>query len=81
MILNLGNRVVNNYLLTGEDGHVLIDTGYERGFRGFRKKLAKAKIDPDIIYPAHGKPFKTADLKKYAPYLDRIRLFPLKRRQ
>ena len=239
MILNLGNRVVNNYLLTGENGHVLIDTGYERGFRGFRKKLAKAnidpkdikiiflshahddhtgflnevlnmtdamvvlhpkaveglkrgqnsfeggcsgrlaylfclilsvfghgdhrfsplreeftgrlvttdselfrtmdlpfqvieapghtadqimllkdrmlfcadaamndfpsihrviiwiedlkqykrtwdvmqKIDPDIIYPAHGKPFKTADLKKYAPYLERIRLFPLKRRQ
>lgn len=34
--------------------------------------------DPDMIYPAHGKPFKTDDLKKYLKKLDRVRLYPLK---
>lgn len=34
--------------------------------------------DPRILYPAHGKPFKTSDLKKYLKGLDRVRLYPLK---
>ena len=33
---------------------------------------------PRILYPAHGKPFKTSDLKKYLKGLDRVRLYPLK---
>ncbi len=33
---------------------------------------------PRLIYPAHGKPFPTADLKKYRGALGRIRLRPLK---
>ena len=37
-----------------------------------------AELDPDTLYPGHGKPFKTEDLKKYLPYLDRIKLRPLK---
>ena len=36
------------------------------------------KANPERIFPAHGKPFPTADLKKYLPGLDRIRLYPLK---
>ena len=46
MIYNLGNRVVNNYLIPAEDGYILIDTGYPKGFRRFQKKLQKAGIDP-----------------------------------
>ncbi len=32
MILNLGNRAVNNYLVAFDEGYILIDTGYEGGF-------------------------------------------------
>ena len=49
MIINLGNRAVNNYLITGEDGHILIDTGYQSGFRRFLRKIRKAGIDPRDI--------------------------------
>ena len=38
------------------------------------------KAAPVMIYPAHGKPFQTGDLKKYRPFLDRIRLYPLKQK-
>ena len=31
MILNLGNRAVNNYLVSFDEGYILIDTGYEGG--------------------------------------------------
>ena len=48
-ILNLGNRAVNNYLIAGEDGYILVDTGYESGYRGFRIKLKKAGVDPKEI--------------------------------
>ena len=49
MIINLGNRVVNNYLIPGEDGYILIDTGYPNGFRRFRSKLKNANVDPRDI--------------------------------
>ena len=49
MIYNLGNRVVNNYLVPIDDGYMLIDTGYPDGFRRFQKKLQKAGIDPKEI--------------------------------
>lgn len=34
-------------------------------------------LNQKMIYPVHGKPFPTEDLKKYRAYLDKIRLFPL----
>ena len=34
-------------------------------------------LAPRVLYPAHGKPFKTSDLKKYLPFLDGLRLYPL----
>lgn len=33
---------------------------------------------PAVLYPGHGKPFKTSDLRKYRKSLERIRLYPLK---
>ena len=33
---------------------------------------------PVVLYPGHGKPFKTAELRKYRKSLERIRLYPLK---
>ena len=49
MLYNLGDLVVNNYLLSTEDGYILIDTGYENGFRAFQKRLRRLKIDPKEI--------------------------------
>ena len=51
MIYNLGNRIVNNYLVSTDDGYILIDTGYPNSFGRFQKKLHVAGIDPkDIKY-------------------------------
>ena len=49
MIINLGNRVVNNYLIDYEDGYILIDTGYQNGFRRFKRNIKKRNINPDDI--------------------------------
>ena len=48
-IRNLGNRVVSNWLIPGNDGYILIDTGYENGFRRFQRKLKKTGIQPEEI--------------------------------
>lgn len=46
-IYNLGNRVVNNYLVGLDDGgYVLIDKGYADGFEGFSKKLEETGVTP-----------------------------------
>ena len=55
-IRNLGNRAVNNWLIPGGDGYILIDTGYENGFRLFQRKLKKAGIQPEelkILFLTH----------------------------
>ena len=49
MIYNLGNRVVNNYLVSTDDGYILIDTGYPNSFGRFQKKLHAAGIKPEEI--------------------------------
>ena len=47
MIYNLGNRVVNNYLLNLDDsGYILIDTGYSEYYSAFRKRLRKIGVAP-----------------------------------
>ena len=48
-IFNLGNRIVNNYLISTEVGYILIDTGYEGGFRRFTNKLNQFHISPKEI--------------------------------
>jgi len=50
MIYNLGNRVVNNYLVSlDEGGYLLIDTGYSEYYSAFRKRLRKISVDPREI--------------------------------
>ena len=50
MIYNLGNRVVNNYLVSLDGGsYVLIDTGYAENYPAFRKRLEKRGISPKEI--------------------------------
>ena len=49
MILNLGSRVVNSYLISSDVGCILIDTGYAGGFPRFLKKLEKNNIRPEEI--------------------------------
>lgn len=49
MILNLGSRVVNNYLISSDVGYILIDTGYAGSFPRFLKKLEKNRIRPEEI--------------------------------
>lgn len=48
-ILNLGTRVVNNYLISSEAGWILIDTGYAGGFSHFQKMLEKNCVRPEDI--------------------------------
>lgn len=50
MIYNLGNRVVNNYLVSlDEGGYLLIDTGYAEYYSAFRKRLSKISVEPKEI--------------------------------
>ena len=48
-IFNLGSRVINNYLISIEIGYILIDTGYEGGFKHFTNKLNYIHISPQEI--------------------------------
>ena len=48
-IINLGTRVVNNYLISSEAGRILIDTGYAGGFAHFQKMLARHGVRPEEI--------------------------------
>ena len=48
-IINLGTRVVNNYLIPSEAGRILIDTGYAGGFAHFRKMLEKNGVRQEEI--------------------------------
>ena len=50
MVYNLGNRVVNNYLVSLDGGgFVLIDTGYAENYPAFRKRLEKTGVSPKEI--------------------------------
>lgn len=48
-IINIGSRIVNNYIYETENGCVMIDTGYENGFRGCMRRLEKRRISPQRI--------------------------------
>ena len=48
-IINLGSRVVNNYLIPSGDGLILIDTGYAGGFPHFQKMLERHGLRPEEI--------------------------------
>jgi glyoxylase-like metal-dependent hydrolase (beta-lactamase superfamily II) len=44
-IINIGNRIVNNYLILTPKGWLAIDTGYAGGFKRFVNGLASHSID------------------------------------
>jgi Zn-dependent hydrolases, including glyoxylases len=50
-ILNVGNRVINNYMIKLQSGYLLVDTGYHEQFIQFCNKLKKNNIKlQDISY-------------------------------
>ncbi|MFZ5986343.1 MAG: MBL fold metallo-hydrolase [Bacillota bacterium] len=50
-IINVGNKVNNNYIIKLEKGYLLIDTGYPEQFNSISKKLRKHNIQlRDISY-------------------------------
>jgi len=50
-ILNFGGRVVNNYVLVTKKGLIVIDTGYQSGFKHFSRKLSEFGFSfSDIAY-------------------------------
>lgn len=48
---------------------------YQRSWETILKK------SPAVLYPAHGKPFKTKDLRKYLKTLDSVKLYALRARE
>ena len=48
-IYNLGNRVVNCYLVSIDSGYMLVDTGYAENYRLFRKRLQQTGVSPKEI--------------------------------
>lgn len=48
-ILNLGNRIINQYLIELRDSYLLIDTGYSNGYKRFIKNLSKHRIQKEQI--------------------------------
>lgn len=48
-MINVGNRMVNNWVYPLKDGYVLIDTGYENGFSRLKSNLAKNNIKLDEL--------------------------------
>ena len=48
-IKNAGNRVMNTWLYSIQDGWVMIDTGYENSYASVLKKLRKMQIMPENI--------------------------------
>lgn len=50
-IINVGNRINNNYIIKLRKGYLLIDTGYSEQFKSFCRKLSKNDIElKDISY-------------------------------
>lgn len=50
-VINIGNRIVNNYLISTEQGYIAIDTGYSGNFSRYAKSLTERNISfADISY-------------------------------
>jgi glyoxylase-like metal-dependent hydrolase (beta-lactamase superfamily II) len=48
-IVNIGNRILNNYLIETPQGYVVVDTGYAGGWEKFRIGLQKQGIALEAI--------------------------------
>ena len=72
-ILFCGDAAMNNF---PSKNRVII---WIEDLRSFRRSWEMIlDIGPAMLYPAHGKPFPTADLQKALPALDSVKLYPLK---
>ncbi len=50
-IINIGNRVVNNYIISTDKGYIVVDTGYAGSYSRFLKGLKEHHISlPEICY-------------------------------
>lgn len=55
-IINIGNRIVNNYLIKTKQGYIVVDTGYLRNYKQFKVRLAQNSImfeDIKFIFITH----------------------------
>jgi len=48
-IINLGNRIMNTYLIRTENCSILVDTGYQEQFSGFCNKLVSRNLSLNEI--------------------------------
>ncbi len=48
-IINIGSRIVNTYLVSCDNGYIMIDTGYHNDFSKVIKRLAAENIHPREI--------------------------------
>lgn len=48
-IINVGNRIINNYIIEINERYLLIDTGYQEQFKNFCKKLELNNIGLEEI--------------------------------
>ena len=48
-IINLGNRIMNTYLIRTENCSILVDTGYPEQFSGFCNKLVSRNLSLNKI--------------------------------
>lgn len=55
-IINIGDRILNNYLVKTKQGYIVVDTGYLRNYKQFKVRLAKSNImlkDIKFIFITH----------------------------
>ncbi|MBR1624579.1 MAG: MBL fold metallo-hydrolase [Clostridia bacterium] len=67
MIKNVGTKLVNNWLISCENGFILIDTGFKGGYDKFCKRLAEnglSVIDIKYIVVTHMHSSRVGFLKK-----------------
>lgn len=48
-IFNIGNRIMNIYIIKIKSGYMLIDTGYKENFKGFLKGLEEIGVKPSEV--------------------------------
>lgn len=70
-IFNLGNSIVNTYLVENNAKYILIDTGYPNQFDFFRKKMKKTDIalsDIEYVFITHSHDDHIGFLNEFLQY-------------
>jgi len=72
-IINLGNSIVNCFILKQDIGLILIDSGYPGGFKKFKKKFLEKGFKPSdvkFLFLTHCHDDHTGFLKEIMDYID-----------